>query len=368
MSTDKKFFWLDDSDVHLAERKLLVLRTKQLASWKWMRWVEDQYETPEEAIASITSEIGIPSMFDEGKVVYTFGIPKCHAAIAEHLSKIPEQILFIIIAKPNKTMSLYKVAKKMEDAGRAKIDEVGDMQSWGQSQKMDWVRTRAETLGLTMDDGTISLLLDMYGMVPNKIHIELLKLNSLVDDGQVSHWLVQQACHATGDCDVKRFCQMVRAATRDGAHELLTRLLARKEEPMAIMGFMMAWINSLCIVCDGYDEVKPLIPKMVKWKKKDDKKKKSDSQEKENSTEDDSVQNLNGETVPMFPNPGSLYYSFKDFQGSPMSAEWVRQTLNRLGYMQIEVRKAGSDWRRVSEIMHAFVNDVTGGQANGERD
>ncbi len=328
-----------------------------------MRWVEDQYETQEQALASIVTEIGIPSMFDEGKVVYTYGIPKCHSDLAPYLLQIPGQILFIIIAKPNKTYSLYKSAKKMEDAGSARIDEARDIASLSQSQKIEWIKTRAEAIGASINDGGASLLLDMYGFLPNKLHAELSKLRSFTDDGEISIWLIERACYATGDCEIKRLVQMITQGQRDESHEMLTRLLARREDPMAIMGFMMQWINKLCIVSDGYnEEKKKLAAQMIKWKKKDDKKK----QDQEAEGEDEEVQISNGEPVALFPNLGALYHSFEEFQvrqrqyGAEKAQNWAFQTLLHLGCTQYEIRKAGSDWKRKSEIMHAFVDNIIG--------
>jgi DNA polymerase III delta subunit len=366
MATDKRFFWLDDTDLYVAQRKISDLRKGQLSSWRWLRWVEDQYESKDETVSSLVSELGVPSMYDEGKVVYTFGIPKCQSDISDAVSKIPGGILFIVIAKPNKTTSLFKVGKKLETAGKAVIDEVGDADKWSGARKIEWIVARAKAHGLNLDDKCAQLLLDMYGFALNRLSSELAKLSSLADeDGGISAWAIAQACHATGDSDVMRLCRAILDKEIDLAHELLSRLLARGDSPEALLGFMKSWIRRLAIVSEGYNETqKGLIAQMRVGKKKNESKKKSE--EEEDEPDDDSVQTCTGESVPMFPNPGSLYYSFKEFDASSRDSDWAKQTLLGVGCLNVALRQAGTaNVKRQAELMHQFIDNAIAERSNG---
>ena len=94
----RKFWWVDTTDLTLANAKVEAVKTKQLSDWHWISWDEQDFPTPQEAELSLLREVGIPSIFSDGKVVCCQGLPSFHQKVSKILDEIPEGILLIVMA------------------------------------------------------------------------------------------------------------------------------------------------------------------------------------------------------------------------------------------------------------------------------
>jgi DNA polymerase III delta subunit len=358
----KRFLWLDDGDLHAARQSLEKIKWGR-SSWKWVRWDEDDYADSEEAFSALFSELGTPSMFEPGKVVCCHGVPKCQAEIAGIIQKIPENALLIVIGKPNKTLSLFKTASS--DRERCEVSECPSFASWGEEARIRWVRERAESLGMSIDDQSCALLLDTFGFVPNLLHPEVAKLKHVASDGVVRSWMVAELCRGPGNADLPSLGRAIVHARAPEAHELLCRLLDRHESPFAICGFMVSMVRKLACVPEYRADEKGTLKKLTKVYKfdrdTDDEKVKKKDYEK--ALEDGPIYREGGWGVPvqMFSGSNPLYYSVKDLEESGRGDSWLEVARRETMGLDIRLKKCENDPARQARVLHEYVDRMIGG-------
>ena len=183
-----KFWWLDDSDRWEAERKLAVVKN-QFSDREWVRFEDG--EPPEEYHRKLAWQLESCAMFAPGKVVYCYGVPSFQAELAKNL-KIADGVVFVLIAKPDKSLLLYKKARKMAEEKTAKIDELGPL---GRGAAKQWAQERAHALGFKIDDSAYQEIIDLFGsehgIDRNRICQELLKLKHFVYACHNCYWKLE---------------------------------------------------------------------------------------------------------------------------------------------------------------------------------
>lgn len=371
MSTmPRRFVWIDDSDIYSAKAKLKAVREKQIPDWKWVRWVEDDYDSAEDAYQGLVAEIGVPSMFNVGKAVYFYGLPKAHARLAEHLTQIPDGIVVVMVARLNKTLSLYKSTLELKDK-RGIIIELPEFASSDgpYSREHHWVVNRSAALGRSIDNLAAAELLKIFGFVPNILHQEIKKLSSLAKDGVISLWMVEQACQGSCAVDTRDLGEAMLNGDVVRAHALMSRLLARNEPPHLFLGWLHRWSLDLCLAAESEsisdEKMNRLIGNCLKWEKAEKKTGKKD-EPAEPSKDEENADFGKGKSVKMFASPNFLYYSRKALAQSGRGLLWATDALYLVVEMQVDLRRyellTMENKHLLSEFMHNVIDKITGEQ------
>lgn len=339
------FVWLDNTDAYSAKLKLAKARSKDCASWEWVKFSEEDYDAGQ-AFTAFMSEVMSYSLFNEnGKVVYTYGVPKFQAKFAKCLEEIPSKVIVIILAAPARDTSLWKRAAAAKE--KVKIDVIVDLTK---DNAVEWITERARLLGAEIDKKSCEILIDIVGLSHNKLHSEIEKLKHL-GDGKISPWTVQQGVCGTGEANVKVFCDSMLKGKPAHAHEMLDRIwkgdsARTSEKTVKFFGFPIDWARRTAIAasCVEFDEMsKAIISQITKGK-------------------DDS-----GNLVPMYPKPGAVYYPWKDFQESGRNKGWPLRVLMELCETQLTLRQLDEDKKEhlALTMLHQFVVRATetGGRA-----
>lgn len=314
-----KFWWLDDSDRWEAEQKLAVVKS-QFSDREWIRFEDG--DPPEEYHRKLAWQLESCAMFAPGKVVYCYGVPGFQAELAENL-KIANGVVFVLIAKPDKSLLLYKKVRKMVEEKTAKIDELGPL---GRGAAKQWIQERAHALCLKIDDSACQEIVDLFGsehgLDRNRMCQELLKLKHFVSEGPAAAWAVQQVAYGVGEADVKLMCEAILAGNSSKANAHLESLIARGEPGLKICGYLMDWLRKLKIAEDcanmgQMDALKPLLGQIKKRPKEKDK---------------------GEEPGPMFPNLGVFYWAYKGWSESGRGRGWAEKAMHSLSRLQIELR------------------------------
>lgn len=325
--------WLDASDSWLAKVRLGELRTK-LADRAWVRFSEEDYE-PAKAMKSLVTELSLNSLFNPGKVVYTYGLPSFQAKLIKKLEEMDSAVVFVLIAEVDKSSAFYK---GLGDAGiKYKVDE---QEKLVQKDAVAWVKARAAAMDAVIDETSCKMIIDIVGLDMNKISNELDKLRNFAD-GKIMPWIVQEAVYGHGDAQVTSLFQYILDGSPEQAHEMLHRLFTRDgarvtERIMKFFGYPMDWVRRLAIVSSSRvfdDAIKDKVGKIKKW--------------------------TDGESAPMFANPKGLYFSFKNLSESGRSPQWVFDFMVKLGELQETFRMKGiDDEREALAMLHAFIDKV----------
>lgn len=296
---ERKFWWLDTSDLALARAKLEAVRTKQLSEWNWISWDEADFPSPEEAELSLLREIGIPSMFSDGKVVCCQGLPSFHQKIAKGLEDIPDGILLVIMAPVLKTTSLYLKSKK--DDKVFKIDESDDISKI--DARAAFIAKRAEKIGVKMDMECCRGLAELCGPRHDMLTNELKKLRAYSEDGVVSRSDVIAVCSGEGEAVMFELTSLIMAGKSQQAHEWARRLLA-SSNPHGIVGFLCGWARTLCVVsackCD-LERCKVSVAGIYKMEK---------------------IGKSKARRVEMYPNTGRFYHTARELSESGRPDCW----------------------------------------------
>jgi DNA polymerase III delta subunit len=359
----KKTWWLDDTDTFLAQEKLKSVRTNQLSEWDWVRFDESAYSTPEDALCELLNDLCAPPMFSKGKVVYCFGIPfmkkrddkkteSAHEKIAEQLPRMPEGVVFIIVARP-RSCTLYKAFKEMVKSGEGSADEAFELT---RENAVEWIEKKAQYLKMTIDRPAATTLADITDFNAPRICCELLKLKHTVD-GHITTKAVELTCDGPGFVDIWKLGDLILFKKADEAHSLIQRMMDRGEPPIKICGLLHDWLLKLCIAdsCDGDNEkVKELVGCMYKWQKE------SDDEEGgiERVRSDDWGWFLRpkGKKVAFMANTNATYYACKNLKAANVSPrKWTYDAYKKLGHLQRRLRDSDSDKEK---LMHVFVDSI----------
>jgi DNA polymerase III delta subunit len=331
----KRFWWLDSTDHALARQKLDSVRAKQLSEWEWIKWDEDDYADAKEAHDSLVREIGMPPMFAPGKVVYVWGLPSFHSKLAEEIPSIPDRILFIVIARPVKSYRLYARAKELAESkpDAVLLDEAFTLTK---EKVGEFTIARAETLGLKITEAHARMLADLVGTNPNSITKELEKLKFFCEDGIVTQFAIEQTYYGEGESNSLLISKALLGKKEEMAHELIARALAQ-EAPMKLLGLLTSWSRTLLAATSGeYNYVK------------------------ETAATIQSIKKTGGvwKTAPMWPNPGRIYHTYKEFQESGFCKEWPLLLSKELMRLQMSVFLLSRKPDMIQKEFHGFVTRV----------
>ena len=364
-----KLRWLDDSDHTYVADRLRVAKNK-LSDWEWVRWEEYRYPTPAAAVEGLICSLFTSSMFAKGKVVYSYGVPKDQSSLSEKIGSIPDGSMLILIGRPDKKTKLYKEAMKLSKKAPSdyKIDAYKPLDGRSAAK---FVEDRSKELGLESNELCSKMVAEIVGYNPGRISTELMKAKEVSLDGKLHRWIVEGYMYGDGEADTREMCSCIVKGRADVAHEFLSRLLSRGECPIRICGYLMEWIRRMAIAESrggDYDSIKPVASELKKYKASDKRKMSRDMTKlarelteetveskikKIKSSVSDLLSKRGGETVPMYPNVGALYYSCKDYSEARDKA-WTLG-IELLYSAQMRIRN-GEDPGRV---LHAWIGEMT---------
>lgn len=353
---------MDDADQWEATRKLESGKLKY-ADCDWIRFIEDAYPSQDYAFKELVSLICIPPTFTPGKVIYCYGVPfkknaaEYHQKLAKEFERIPENVTFMIISKPERISSLYKMAQAMEKKKLAKVEEPLEL---SKSNAIEWIQSQGQKIGLTIDKSACMSLADLADMNPGRIQHELEKYKHLVSDGIVSPRTIEMAGAGFGRVDIKELGDFILKDEAGAAHEFLQRLLDRGEPGIKICGYLQDWINRLCIAqaaeCN-FESIRNVLAELKTWE--------PSSEEAIYETIYDEkwgkITRRKGETAPMFNNPNSLYYSCKALKESNKGSQWASGGIMKMFRVQHGLRAEGAS---ATKILHEFVAELIGRPKN----
>jgi len=347
-----KAWLLDDTDIFTAQEKLAEGR-KKYAEFDWVRFDEGLYTNSNEAYKSLINDLCTKSIFCPGKIIYCYGMPfrksEHYAKLIKEIPKIPENVCFIIIVRPDKGSILYKGLKAL---AQAKVDEPLNIDK---NNAIEWIMVQAGKLGLKIDNQACGALADITSFNPAKIQQELRKLKELTTDNTISIRLIEIGGFGDGHSDIRDLGSAIISNDGVKAHEYLQRLLDKGEPALKICGFLQDWITKLAIAQSSrgnFEVIKETVSGFKKWEKDD---------VGVHETIDDErwghFSRWKGETVSMYNNPNALYYSCKELRESKKKANWAYGALNKMGKLQELLRKGGMN---EVKLLHAFVADLIG--------
>jgi hypothetical protein len=377
----RRFWWLDSKDFALAIRLVNSVREKQLSDWDWVSWREEYFaaEDKKEAFLSLAREISLPPMFAPGKVVYCHGLPTFHAKLAGELKSIPEGVLFILLARIDRTLTLYTRAEALraeapeEKDSKVKFDWAFDLTK---ETSTEYVKKRATAMGLRIDEACCKSLVDFSGLSHDKITNELRKLKYYCEDGVVSRDAIAQVNFESGAANLQDLTRYVFARNDVAAHELIERVLSR-EPVLRVLGLLVRWARVFMIGrscgCD-LDPVREDVAALraLKPKKKgkapedgepgeeDEEEAKPGPEEAKPEEEAKARDGEKPETVPMFPKPQGLCFSFKDLREAQCQEGWPYLVASKVMDLQIFVRKHGTLGEKglVAKEFHRFLDGI----------
>ena len=363
------FWWLDNSDIFLAHQKLHAVMDKQLKEWDRVRFTEDEFPSPSEAYQALAAHVGLGPLLWPGKIVYTYGIPACQDRMSKELNGIHPSVLLIIIARPDGACSLYKKARELgKTVKEFKVDEPFNLT---REMAIEWTSGRAKEFGREIDEQACRMLIDVVGLDPNKITHEIDKMRHLCD-GKIAGWVVEQAAYGGGEADVRNFCSYLLNNKPVEAHELAQRLLG-KYDPLQILAFSVDWARRILIADSCNKTLDADAKSVVQLLKKraplegDEKEKARISAARRraanwaNLVELDKIterMTKSGDILPMFPNPGALYYACRDLDKSGRAEGWALDLLAGLGRLLFDAREKEDEFPR---LMHDFVSRMAPG-------
>jgi len=283
----------------LARAKLDAVRKKQLSTWDWISWDEQDFRSPQEAELSLMRELGIASMFSDGKVICCQGLPTFHHKIAKSLEEIPEGILLVVMAPVDKTTSLF--LKSSKDEQKFKIDMVDDISK--PKAREAFVADRAEKMGVRMDAEACRVLSEMCGNSHDMISSELKKLKAYSEDGVINASDVQAACVGDGDAALFELSTLILCKEAGAAHEWMKRLLITTDGH-AVVGYLCNWARVMCILSSvklDSNRARNVASGLYKLEKVDERR---------------------ARRVPMYPNTGRFYHAAREMQEASLPVYW----------------------------------------------
>ena len=352
-----RIWWLDDYDCEEARQKLASVRS-QLAEWDWIRFSDDEYETPKEACKALCTELGVSSMFYKGKVVYTYGIPKHETTIAKSIQSgdlfVPSTSMLVIVAEISKNSAIYKALNAGEKSlVDTKVATITETRKLGKSEAVNWLVSKAEEKKFKMDTLAASMMVDIVGTNPNRLKMELEKLTLLAPGDTIYPWVVEQGCCGEGESDIIAMCSSILENNKPKAHELLRRVLVKDTVMIQTMAFLRSWLTRMAIAecmpsLDAESRKRVLAAK--RWRAGEGK----------------------GVSVPMFANPASLDYARKDLASANRKPEWALRGLLRMRDLDTLLKISKPFWitqpsgdrlcifpqSNKEEIMHDFVESL----------
>jgi hypothetical protein len=362
----KNVWWIDNTDPISVRIKLATVREGQFSDFEWINFNEDAYESPKHAFAALIGCIGTSPMLAPGRAVLCHGIPlatvaaelrsNLHHKLAGEIELIHDNVVFIIVAKPDEGGILYKAFEKMAKDGRGEADKELKL---SKSNVIGFIEGHCRRLGVTIDRPSCEMLADLTNLNAASICNELHKLKHLATDKQISPRLVEMGCSSNdATATVISLSNLIIGKRADAAHETLQRMLDRGENVMGICGYLQGWLTRLALAesCDcDVDKLKIKIGYAKKWKPADAEDERRKMERAFTECWGYHVRYV-GESVPFFPSQGALTYACNELVSAKRSALWAHNALRRLFQMQVDLRKdKGID---PNILLHKFVSDL----------
>lgn len=332
-----KLWWIDDSDLSIVQSKLKSVKEKQLSSWNWISWREKDFDNANEAFLSITREIGIPSIFENGKAIICWGLPSFHAKLSKEITNISDGVILILITKVVKNISLYKTICELKES-EDKLYRIDEQQENNKENNINFIAKRAAAFGLKIDDVCCQIILDFCGFNMDFITNEIKKLRYYCEDGNVTPFAISQVCAANGDANILILSRLIFSKKIPEVHELIERLLKR-DNPLQILGFLCSWVQGMMIISGNESNINLLKEDVSEMKK---------ILTEENSTK----------VVPIYPNFGRLYHISKEFSNSNFSLEWPMNVFKECMRLQIICRMFYNDIDKILKEFHYFIERI----------
>ena len=356
----KRVWWLDDSDPVLCASKLDSVRGKQTEGWEWLRFNEEFYPTPEAAFKDLFDLLLGQSMFCPGKAIQCNGVPlkgqtELHHKLSDALRLIPESVLFIIVARPDKGGVLYKAFKEMEKRGLGSADDAFELTY---ANAVEWITLRAKGMGAEIDKKACQVLADLMDFNPVAICSELRKLKHLAPERKISERIVEMGCSGKGETDIMSLGSLILSGRAAAAHELVQRLLDKGEPPIKICGWIQDWLGKTTLAesvgCNS-DVLKTTVADARKWKANAADDDENVKYERIISDRWGIFTRREGEGLAMFPNSNALWHACKNLGDSAMPSGWAHGALDKLGKLQLALRNKHGE---PSALMHLFVVEI----------
>ncbi|MBR2861919.1 MAG: DNA polymerase III subunit delta [Clostridia bacterium] len=167
-------------------------------------------------------------VFDCGFLAKTEGKESEEAALLEYLSAPnPDCVLVFITQEPDKRRKLYK---KLEEAAVVEFNTLSD------SELSRWVEKILRSFGVEIDRDALSFLLEYTSNAPEDLICELEKLAGYKKSGTVNRADVLAIVTPHNDYNVFKMVDAMMAKDAKAALEILSGMLAQKEEPILILG------------------------------------------------------------------------------------------------------------------------------------
>jgi DNA polymerase III delta subunit len=368
-----KFVWMDPTDALSCQKKFNAIRDK-LSSWRFFRWEETEFADVDLAFAVLIGHIQTPPIFEDGKVVYSYGLPSRHSDLADELEKIPDNTMFILMSRPDSRTILYKKASQLSSA---KIEE--PLQLKDRDQALEWLTKRCESLDIDIDRTAAMGLIDFIGINPNTLIMEAKKLSHLVE-GRIYPWAVEQACSGTGDARTTELMTSLVEGNTEKSHELLERTLALGETPIKILAFIASWLRRMYLAKSGgkdlskasetINTLRTYLDRFRKYHKPEKTssntllslEKKLSELDPEDSKRQKIEQKIDAEkeklspsSEPMFANPWAMKYAIREYnigtvlrEKNGLNNDWPREMMRLMMDIQVAAR-SGQD---ISYMLH----------------
>ena len=359
----KKVWWLDNTDPVSARKKIKSVKQKQCSEWEWLQFDEQVYESGIEAVRDLIQGITLPPMFMPGRMMYCYGIPfdkdkKSAEMLINALEDIADNVVFLVIARPDKTSAMYKAFQKMAAKDAGIVDEAFELTK---DNAVAWIESRAKDVGVTIDKLACQILTDMCDFDPGAVCAELAKLRYATQDRHVSAAIVETYCNGYGSANVFSLGGLILKGDGEGAHELLQRLIDKGESPIKICGLLQDWAQKIALAasckCD-IEVLKERLANVKKWQKEPEKDNGVSRTERVCNDSWGWFVRYKGESVPMYSNPSALFYPCKDLAAAKKPPFWAYDALKKLGRLQIELRRKNVEH---DKLMHLFIDSLITG-------
>jgi DNA polymerase III delta subunit len=351
-----RFWWMDDSDHAEVEWRIASIRS-QLSSWEWTHWEEDPL-LPQASAGMLEESIGTAPLFGEGRVVCIRRLPE-KVDLAPMLSLIAEGVLLVLIAPISEANPIFKAAKALPP-DFVKIRKMGPTPS----DAMEWVKNRAGSLGISIDEEASRAMLDAMGMNAGRLYMELLKLKHASPDGKIGRGLVMSTCSGTGQVLIENFSKTLIDGNEEAGQESLRRLIHGGFHPNEIIGRLASWSRGLAIAesCgrkfpDSAKEIVAALRAVPKPRTKEE----IEKDMRKTMSEIAAEYGKASKTPLLYAKPGRIYYACKELSGKPKYCGYKIMRLVLDAQMALRLRR-GEETRTLADFVSSVCNVIREGK------
>lgn len=329
----KRLVWLDPADMLEVDEILSKIR-ESCPDHEWIRFEESSYDSSSEAQADFQRYFEGGALFGDGRVVIMRESPSFSGWVAGMLPEYSGNNVLVIVSPPDKKNAIYGLAKN-------KWAFLEECKPLARGDAEDWVKSRAEKLGTSIENVAARMIVDKVGPGMNQLTMELRKLSIIANP--ITAWAVEQVAFGSGEGDIRDFLNAIAKGDSALSHEMLDRLVAKGDWPI---GAICDWLRKMVLAescdCNLDDATRDKIAAMRKPVREDGNFKRG---------KDGKIA-----TTTFFSNPRALYYSCKEAKGKPKW--WAHDLMIESRDVQLKVRTLKSPLATTS-LMHSFVEKLT---------